>query len=217
MIKKWIVLICLLFITLIATACSSPFQDRGMPEEVTITAGDLPQEPGKDELTSTIKGNTSNDIDSIIESNFPLMDVVTGEGNQSAEIYATNVFSLSELEAVLTSAITPEEISEVKDSQQILIYPNHFVTLKVSDDDQDVMLIEVAEDEFVQKNYSPSFLQTYFAFRILDSVLGVNNWGNRRASECRTGNCYGGYTGQGYGTPGRGNSSYRGGGPGSGK
>ncbi|ASN07341.1 DUF4247 domain-containing protein [Virgibacillus necropolis] len=202
---------------IIATGCSSPFSnDKGIQEEVEITANDIPEEPSKDEIINKIKNNSSNDIDDIIEANFPLMDVVQADSN-SAEIYATKRFELSELASVLTETIEPDEKSEVKDNQQIFIYPDEFVTLKVSEDDNDALIIEVAEDEFVRRNYSPSFLGTYFAFRLLDNVFGVNDWNRRRSQECRSGNCYGGYTGGGYGTPNRGDTSFRGGGPGSGK
>ncbi|MBT2216580.1 DUF4247 domain-containing protein [Virgibacillus dakarensis] len=221
--KKLSVFVGLLLIMLIATSCSSPFQEfsnRGMSEEeVTITTDDIPEEPDKQELISKIKGNTSEQIDDVIEANFSLMDVVSGEGNQHAEIYATKRFALSELATVLIDAMEPEKASEVKDNQQIFIYPDHFVTLKESEEDDNVLLIEVAEDEFVRRNYSPSFLGTYFTFRLLDSLFG-NNWSNRRAETCRAGDCYGGYTGKGYypdGKPKRGNTTFRGGGPGAGK
>lgn len=216
MIKKWSVFLFLLFITLILTSCS-PFLNRGLPEDTEITADDIPEEPEKDELISTIKGNTSNEIDDIIEANFALIDSVSGDGSHDAAIYATTVLQRSELKSVLTAALEPEKVSEVKDNQQILIYPDYFVTLKVSDDDSDVTLIEVAGDEFVRRNYSPSFLSTYFAIRLMDSFLGVNDWGRKRARECKSSNCYGGYTGKGYGTPSRGHTSFRGGGPGAGK
>lgn len=217
--KKWSAFIVLLFIMIIATGCASPFSnDRGIPEEVEITADDIPEEPSKDELIDKIKNNSSNDIDDIIEANFSLMDVVSVDSDK-AEIYATKRFDLSELAETLSAAIEPDKKSEVKDNQQILIYPDYFVTLKVSPDDNDALIIELAGDEFVKRNYAPSFLQTYFTYRLLDSFLG-NNWGSRRSQECRSGKCYGGYTGKGYypnGTPNRGSTSYRGGGPGAGK
>lgn len=202
---------------IIATGCSSPFSnERGMPEEVTITASDVPEEPSKDEIIDKVKNNLSNEIDDSIEANFALMDVVNVNSDK-AKIYATTRFELDELSSVFTSTVDPEQISEVKDNQQILIYPDYFITLKVSPDDSEVLLIEVAGDEFVRRNYSPNFLSTYFAFRLLDDVLDVDDWGKRRSRECKSGSCYGGYTGKGYGTPNRGDSSYRGGGPGSGK
>ncbi|ASK64405.1 DUF4247 domain-containing protein [Virgibacillus phasianinus] len=211
---------CLLFIMFIAAGCSSPFSsDRGIPEEVHITADNIPEEPSKAEIIDKIKNNSSNEIDDIIEANFSLMDVVSVDSNK-AEIYATRRFELSELSSVLSDTIEPEKVSEVIDNQQILVYPDYFVTLKISPDDNDALIIEVAGDEFVRRNYAPSFLQTYFAYRLLDSFLGVNDWGRRRSRECGSGNCYGGYTGKGYypnGTPSRGNTSFRGGGPGAGK
>lgn len=215
--KKWSVLIGILLILIITAGCSSPFEEeRGIPEEVKITAADIPDEPSKDEIINKIQNNTSNDIDDIIEANFPLMDVVQAESS-SAKIYATDRFKLNELASVLTKAVKPEEKSEVKDNQQIFIYPNEFVTLKVSPDDSDALIIEVAEDEFVRRNYSPSFLSAYFAYRLLDDVLDVDDWGKRRSRQCNSGGCYGGYTGGAYGTPSRGDTSFRGGGPGSGK
>ncbi|WP_430784786.1 DUF4247 domain-containing protein [Virgibacillus flavescens] len=215
--KKWSVLIGFLFILIITAGCSSSFEEeRGMPEEVKINAADIPDEKTKNEIISKIKNNTSNDIEDIIEANFPLMDVVQAESS-SAKIYATDKFKLNELASVLTEAVKPEDKSEVKDNQQILIYPNDFVTLKVSPDDSDALIIEVAEDEFVRKNYSPNFLGTYFAIRLLDDVLDVDDWGKRRSRQCKSGGCYGGYSGGAYGTPSRGDTSYRGGGPGSGK
>ncbi|MFC4556692.1 DUF4247 domain-containing protein [Virgibacillus kekensis] len=215
MTRKWSVLISLLFISLFAAGCA-PFLDRGM-QDTDITADDVPQEPSREELESKIKSNTSKEIDDIIQANFTLLDVVAGEGNREANIYATTAFTLPQLESALTAAMEPEKRSEVKDNRQILIYPEHFVTLRVSEDDKDVLLIEVADDEFVRRNYSPNFLTTYFAIRLLDDVLDVDDWGKRRTRECRTGNCYGGYTSKMYGAPGRGNTSFRGGGPGAGK
>lgn len=203
MLKKWCLLTGLLFLIILLTACSS----RGMQEEVSIKAEDIPEEPQKDEITAAINGSTNNEIDDIIEANFPLMDTVSGESN-NAEIYATLQFELPELASVFSTAIDPEKISEVKDNQQILIYPDYFITLRESDEDQDVLMIEVASDEFVDRNYSPSFLGTYFSIRLIENMLGVNNWGNRQSR--------GGYRGMGD-TPDRGNTTFRGGGPGAGK
>ncbi|SEQ10717.1 protein of unknown function [Virgibacillus subterraneus] len=213
--KKWLIFTGLILIMLIMTSCAQlgPFSDRGMQEEVIITKDDVPQEPDKESIVNELNSNKDNEIDDLIEANFPLMDVISNESNK-AEIYATNQFDLTELSSVLTSAKKPKNESEVKDNQQILIYDDSFVTLKESEDDKDVLLLEVASDEFVRQNYSPSFLSTFFAMSLLNNTFGSNNWG------CRSGNCYGGYTGKGYypnGTPNRGGSIFRGGGPGSGK
>ncbi len=217
----------LIVFILLLTACSSPMLDssnRGIQQESPITADDIPDEPAKEEITQAISDSTYSQVDNIISSNFPLVDVVREEDTE-AEIYATKQFQMEELSAVLTEKIQPDEESEVVDNQQMFIYPDYFVTLKPSEADDDVLLIEVASERFVERNYSPNFLSTYFTIRMLDSLFG-NNWSTRRTEACQTGGCYGGYTGKksstavggsGSGSSNRGSSSYRGGGPSTGK
>lgn len=202
MFKKGSFFIAILFLAILLTACSS----RGMDQAISITADDIPEEPQKEETITAIQTATSDDIDTMIEAHFPLIETVTRDSDR-AEIYATKEFQLQELASVLSSTIKPEEISEVKDNQQILIYPDDFITLRESDIDQDVLMIEVASDEFVRRNYSPSFLSTYFSIRLLESMLGVNNWGSGSRGD---------YRGMGD-TPNRGSTTFRGGGPGTGK
>jgi Domain of unknown function (DUF4247) len=201
--RKCILLIGLLFLIILLSACSS----RGMSGDA-ITAQDIPDEPSKDEITSIIKNSSNYEMDDIIEANFPLVATVEGDSS-NADIFATTRFNLSELSSILTETIKPTEISEVKDNQQIMIYPDDFITLRESKADSNVLLIEVASDEFVRRNYSPNFLSTYFAIRLLDNVLGVDDWGRKYR---------GSYSGMGgMDTPSRGNTTFRGGGPGSGK
>ncbi|MUK87557.1 DUF4247 domain-containing protein [Ornithinibacillus sp. L9] len=205
MFKRGMLLIGLLFLLILLASCSS----RGIDQGMSFAAEDIPNEPSKDEIIETINHSTNYEIDDVIEANFSRMDEVSGDGSK-AEIYATTQFGLTELSSVISNAIEPREISEVKDNQQILIYPDHFLTLRESEEDSDVLLIEVASDEFVRRNYSPNFLSTYFSIRLLESMLGTSNWGSSNK---------GGYTGMGGlgGSSGRGNTTFRGGGPGTGK
>ncbi|RLL48518.1 DUF4247 domain-containing protein [Oceanobacillus piezotolerans] len=177
-----------------------------MSNDVSVTKDDIPNEPDKDTTLSSILSSPSNDIDDIIEVNFPLIDVVS-DNNETAEIYATTQFSLSELSEALQDAVSPQEVSEVIENQQILIYPEKFVTLGYSESDDEVLLIEVASENYARENYSPSFLQTYFGIRLLDSIFG-NNWSSNYDRDSR---------GSTNTTPSRGNTTFRGGGPGSGK
>lgn len=189
----------MLFFLLFLAACS---------EEIgPITAEDIPNESPKEEIITTIQHSQKYDIDDIIEANFPKITTVEGDSS-NAEIYATTQFSLEELSSLLTSTTNPKEVSDIKDQQQIFIYPNDFVTLKESEADSSVLLIEVASDEFVRQNYSPNFLSTYFTLRLLEEMLGVDDWGKRGGS----------YSGMGgFDMPTRGNTTFRGGGPGAGK
>ncbi|MFS0675187.1 DUF4247 domain-containing protein [Ornithinibacillus sp. 179-J 7C1 HS] len=203
MCKKKLYYIGFLFLVMLLSACSSRGMDGG-----AITAQDLPSEPPKADITATIQNSSNYEMDDIIEANFPKVTTVEGDGS-NAEVYATTRFNLSELSTLLTDTIKPDEISDVKNDQQILIYPNEFITLRESEADNSVLLIEVASDEFVRRNYSPNFLSTYFALRLLDDVLDVDDWGKRYK---------GTYSGMGgLGTPSRGNTTFRGGGPGTGK
>jgi hypothetical protein len=201
--KNKILLIGLLFLVIILSACSSRGMDGG-----AITAEDIPDEPPKEEITTTIQHSSNNEIDDVIEANFPKVTSVEGDSS-NADIFATTRFNLTELSSLLTETIKPTEISAVKDNQQILIYTDEFITLRESEADSSVLLIEVASDEFVRRNYSPNFLSTYFTLRLLDDVLDVDDWSKKHR---------GTYSGMGgLGTPSRGNTTFRGGGPGSGK
>ncbi|MCT2534977.1 DUF4247 domain-containing protein [Aquibacillus koreensis] len=210
----------MLFLVMILAACGSEYE-FSTTEEPNVTVQDIPQEPSKEELISQIESTNTNNIEPLIANSFHLLDVVKGE-DSIANVYATNQFEVAELVSLLTKVIEPEQTSEVVDNQQILIYPNHFVTIRPSDEDAATTLIEVASDQFVRDNYEPNYLNTFFAFMILNRVLDVDDWGKKRSSSCKNGACYGGYSSSksynngGFNTN-RGMSSVRGGGPSSGK
>ncbi|WP_181349847.1 DUF4247 domain-containing protein [Thalassobacillus sp. CUG 92003] len=182
------------------------------------TYEELPDEPDRSEILSSIEESDAASIDDLIEAEFPLLDTVKRD-NQQAKIYMTRKLTLPEVIDELSGKITPEEVGERVDDKQVLIYDDHFVTVKESDEEPNLVLIELANDEFVRNHYSPGFFQGMFAYAMLNRMLNSNDWAERRRSSCRNNSgCYGGYTmygGQGTGSF-RG-SSNRGGGPGSGK
>ncbi|UFU01401.1 DUF4247 domain-containing protein [Radiobacillus kanasensis] len=181
--------------------------------EPQVSVDNIPDEPSVSELEDQLKQSTTNDIEALISNNFFLLDVVDTD-NGSANIYATRRFTVPEMVELLREKVKPEEISDIKNNQQILAYPDQFVSVKQSEEDSNVTIIEVANDEFVRNHYSPSFLNTYFSYVLLSRLLDVDDW-DRRRRQCQDGGCYGGYT-TGTSTN-RGMSGYRGGGPGSGK
>ncbi|BAC12897.1 hypothetical protein [Oceanobacillus iheyensis HTE831] len=203
MCKRWMLCIGMLLFILLA-ACSS--------EDEAITAEDIPDEPQKQEIKQTIENaaNGNDEIDDVIADVFPLITTIDGDTNDS-KVYATTRFTLSELSLLFSNQFQAEEISEVKDNQQIIIFNDTFVTLRKNEADQEVLLIEVADEEFVRRNYSPSFLGTYFSIRLLDSMFG-NNWNRNSNGDYSGMGSYGGSGGIG-----RGNTTFRGGGPGTGK
>lgn len=216
--KYWLAGFCLVFVLILA-GC-------GNSDEQTASVSDIPDEPDKETVTSEFENSVGESIETLIDNNFYLLDVISGERRGSANVYATRLYTVDELEELFKQAEGPDEISDKKNGQQIMIYDDVFITLKPSDEDGDVALIEVADRTFVRNNYSPNYLNTFFTFALLNSLFG-NNWSQNRMDTCQSGGCYGGYTstyrsnddggGSGGSSTRRGTSNYRGGGPDAGK
>ncbi|SES07366.1 protein of unknown function [Gracilibacillus ureilyticus] len=214
-----------LFLCILLAGCGQDQFDNlsAFDGSSSVSIEDVQTEESKEEIISQLKTGNTTEVDKLIANNFPFVDTANGE-NTTANIYATDKFEVKELAGLLEEIDRPDEISDYIDNQQIMIYPDYFVILKESEELNDVVFIEVATDEFVRNNYSPNFLSTYFAIRILDDVLDVDDWGKKRRSACQSGGCYGGYTssqsynkGKTTNSTSRGMSSFRGGGTSSGK
>ncbi len=196
----------------------------GCGEEQPASVDEIPSEDSQAVLIEQLKSKNLQDIEQLLANVFYKLDTVVSDSEQ-ATIYATKQFTLDEIVDEVTRVLPPEEISKKKDNQQILIYRNQFVTFKESEEDSQVILMEVASDAFVRNNYSPNYLNSFFAFAMLNRMLSANNWAESRRSSCSSGSCYGGYT-TGTKTFGgnvttnrtnRGMFSTRGGGPSAGK
>ncbi|SNZ03823.1 protein of unknown function [Terribacillus aidingensis] len=213
--KYWLAGVCLLFVLVLAGCGDSNNNDA-------VSLSDIPDEPEKETVTSKFENSAGESIETLIDNNFHLLDVVSGERSGHANVYATRLYTVEELIELFKQTEGPDEISEKKNGQQIIIYDDVFITVKPSEEDSDVTLIEVADRTFVRENYSPNYLNTFFTFALLNSLFG-NNWSQSRMNTCQNGGCYGGYTSSYRGNDGgsggvsRGNSNYRGGGPSAGK
>jgi Domain of unknown function (DUF4247) len=212
--KYWLAGICLIFVFVLA-GCGDLNND-------TASLSDIPDEPEKETVTSKFENSIGESIETLIDNNFYLLDAISGEGSGNANVYATRLYTVEELIELFKQTEGPDEISEKKNGQQIIIYDDVFITVKPSEEDSDVTLIEVADRTFVRENYSPNYLNTFFTFALLNSLFG-NNWSQSRMNTCQNGGCYGGYTSayrdndSGSGGVSRGSSNYRGGGPSAGK
>ncbi|ASF40152.1 hypothetical protein CEH05_13780 [Halobacillus halophilus] len=186
------------------------------------TYGELPSEPDRSEILNKIENSEADSVEDLIQQNFPLLDTVRSDQGTTSRIYMTRELTLTEVADALAGAITPEEISERQEDKQALVYPDHFVIIQESEEEPDVITIELASDQFVRNHYSPGFFNGMFTAILLNRMLGSNDWYNRKSNTCRqSGNCYGGYGMYGnYNTGTSGSlrgSSTRGGGPGTGK
>ncbi|TGB04063.1 DUF4247 domain-containing protein [Halobacillus salinus] len=201
---------------------------RGMTgSNVEDTYNELPDEPDRSEIINTIdqfngdSNNTSSSIEELIQRAFPLLDTVQSD-NGVSKIYMTRELTLPEVADQLSDQVQPQEISERQSDKQVLVYPETFVIIQESSEEPGLVTIELAGDQFVRNNYSPSFFDGLLAYYILDEVLDVDDWFKKRRNTCRqTNDCYGGYgVFGGLKSNNSGSfrgSSNRGGGPGTGK
>ncbi|WP_035723060.1 DUF4247 domain-containing protein [Gracilibacillus boraciitolerans] len=212
----------ILMAVVILTGCGSDSLTdmSAFNESKTIAEEDLQVPESKNEIIDMLKNSDDSNLEALISNHFPFVDSVVGE-DTTANVYGTLQFEVEELADILAEIKQPDEISDYIDGQQILVYPDQFIIIKDSEDIANATFIEVASEEFVQKNYAPNFLTTYFAIRVLDSMFG-NNWVSNRRNYCRSSDCYGGYStsrtyNKGGVTKNRGLGTFRGGGPGTGK
>lgn len=168
----------------------------------------------------------TKDIQEVVEDRYQLDDVVESsiDSGDVSRVYTAEGKDIPSVSSYLQEQIKPNEVSELKEGKQVLVYDDFIVSLTEGDNDSNT-LVEVATIGFVRDNYRPSFFDGLLAYYILDEILDVDDWGKKQKSRCNNslGNCYGGYksTGGTYKGPStipsfRGSGS-RGGGPGTGK
>ncbi|KIL44328.1 DUF4247 domain-containing protein [Jeotgalibacillus soli] len=137
-----------------------------------------------------------DDISDFISGSYQLYDTVSSAENSDdfARIYLAEDQDISSVASELQKHEEPTEMSEPRNGKQILVYDNQFVTLTESEDDSSDTIIELAGEEFVRNNYSPSFFEGYLLATFLNNIFG-NSWSNDRSQACRSNpdRCYGGY------------------------
>lgn len=173
--------------------------------------------------------NTYSNLEEFLENNYRFTDVVQSSANSSdvSRAYVAEDKSIQEVSEEIRAEVPAQEVSELVEGKQAIVYPEHFIILTNDEDNPEHTLVEVASHGFVRDNFSPSFFQGMFLLWVLDDILDVDDWGKKQRKRCldATGNCY-----RGYGTTGgmykgpistpptvRNPSATRGGGPGTGK
>lgn len=155
-----------------------------------------------------------------VEDNYTFVNAVQNDGspNDRAMLYRSEQ-GLTETAEELSGIQEPDQIGEVVEGRQVLVYDDEFIILTEDPDNPGTTLVEVAEEEFVRSHYNPGFFSGMLLGSMLSNRFG-SSWERTQASRCGSGRCYSG--GGGYGTAfpsgstGRG-STFRGGGPGVGK
>ena len=163
-----------------------------------------------------------------INNNYTFTDTVASAEDNSnySEVYIAENQSIDEVAQAIQNHQEPVRVSEKKDNKQVLVYDQMFVIMTADEQNGANTMIEVANDQFVQNNYSPDFFDGLLLLWVLDEVLDVDDWGKKQRLKCSNNPalCYGGYSSSGGAFKGYnkspirgGSSSVRGGGPGAGK
>ncbi|WP_078547664.1 DUF4247 domain-containing protein [Litchfieldia alkalitelluris] len=179
-------------------------------------------------LVACSNGLSREGVADYIYNEYTLYDTVNDATDTAnfSEIYLAENQTIENVSDNIVSFEQPNEISEVKDGKQVLIYDELFVIITEDKDNSLNSNIEVANHDFVRNNYSPSFFNGLFLLWVLDDVLDVDDWGKKRQVQCKQNPdyCYGGYGSSGgykginkTPTVRGGSSTVRGGGPGAGK
>ncbi|GAA5416346.1 hypothetical protein Pryu01_01380 [Paraliobacillus ryukyuensis] len=181
--KKWLLLLSLLAI-FVLTACG---------ETEPASVDEIPSEQSQAELITQLQTSNAANVETLLANTFYKLDTVVSDSSE-ANVYATRQFTVDEAVTEVANVLQPEQQSEKYNNERMLVYPNYFVTFKESEEDNQVVLMEVASDTFVRNNYSPNYLNHFFAFALINRMLSADNWARSRQSYCSNGGCYGGYT-----------------------
>ncbi|MBO8156477.1 MAG: hypothetical protein H0Z32_08465 [Bacillaceae bacterium] len=179
--------------------------------------------PSLDEIKEKIKNGDYSNIETMLQNLFPVRDIISEGANQQVKIFEARDVSVQTLSDLITEKILPEHASDFQNNEQIIIFPDGVLTLREDPNSPDTVLLELATLDFVREHYSPNYFDGFLALWILDEVLDVDDWGKKRMSQCKAGNCYEGYPytkkyrSGNVGSLRGSSSTTRGGGPGAGK
>lgn len=107
-----------------------------------------------------------------VKDSYPL-ELVNSSGNSTSYVYRAANLTVPEVADELMEERTPDEVSAVDTERMFLVYPDELYHLQQDPDQPEDTLIEVDSKEYVQRNYSSSFLQGYITASILDSMFDV--------------------------------------------
>ncbi|MCM3783826.1 DUF4247 domain-containing protein [Neobacillus mesonae] len=107
---------------------------------------------------------------SAVQQNYPL-ESVNGSGNNTSYVYRAADMTVPEVANELMEERTPEEVSPQDTERMFLVYSDELYHLQQDPEAPEDTLIEVDSKQYVQQNYSSSFLQGYITASILSSIF----------------------------------------------
>lgn len=115
-------------------------------------------------------------ISDTVKEQYPL-ESVNGSGSQTSYVYRAADQTVPEVARQLIDKKKPEQQSAESTERMFLVYSNEVIHLQQADDDPADTLIEVDSKEYVQNNYSSSFLQGYLLASVLDDLFDHGRYG----------------------------------------
>jgi len=117
---------------------------------------------------------------------YPL-ESVSQNGNQRSYVYRAANETVPQVARKFTEQHKPTQSSKEDNQQMFLVYSDELYSIQQDKDKPSDTLIEVSNKEFVQQNYSLSFLQGYFLASILNDLFnfGKSYGGNYRGYTSR--------------------------------
>ncbi|WP_232696751.1 DUF4247 domain-containing protein [Brevibacillus daliensis] len=120
-----------------------------------------------------------------VSSSYPL-EQITDNGRESSRIYRAENKTVPEVAKEIADERTPKEISKEDSEHMFLVYKDEWYHIQKDTDKPTDTLIEIDSQEFVQRNYSPSFLEMYFIANVLEDLIDAAKYkGNYRGYASR--------------------------------
>ncbi|MGF7047446.1 hypothetical protein J2T13_001951 [Paenibacillus sp. DS2015] len=105
-----------------------------------------------------------------VKDTYPL-ESVNEDGSATSYVYRAAGQTVPEVATGLSDEKTPDQISQEDSERMFLVYSDKWYHLQQDPDNKEDTLIEVDSKEYVQKNYSSSFLQGYITASILGNLF----------------------------------------------
>ncbi|MFD1953523.1 DUF4247 domain-containing protein [Paenibacillus thailandensis] len=115
-------------------------------------------------------------VSSSVKEQYPL-EAVNGSGSQTSYVYRAAGETVPEVAARLAAQRQPEQQSPASSERMFLVYPDEIVHVQQAPDNPDDTLIEIDSKEYVQQNYSMSFLEGYLLASLLDELFDYGKYG----------------------------------------
>ncbi|MFB5758836.1 DUF4247 domain-containing protein [Paenibacillus medicaginis] len=119
-----------------------------------------------------------------VKDTYPL-ESVSGSGNATSYVYRAAGKTVPEVAQELANSRTPDQMSPESTERMFLVYSDEWYHLQQDPKKPSDTLIEVDTKQYVQQNYSSSFLQGYLVASLLNDLFDTVRGGAYRGYTSR--------------------------------